>query len=82
MLIRCRKESHHPAEWTLDLRLSSPGQRERHNVDDHNNGVKILQLCSISNSLSQWNPTRPFRTLANRVRGKYFYKEVFLRLSL
>ena len=35
MLIRCRKESHHPAEWPPGLRLSSPGERERHNADGH-----------------------------------------------
>ena len=32
MLIRCRKESHPPAEWPLDLRLSI-WERERHNID-------------------------------------------------
>ena len=43
MLIRCRKESHHPAEWPLDLRLSirrtRKTQRWRHKF-----GVKILQF--------------------------------------
>ena len=53
MLIRCSKESHHPAEWALGLRLSSPEERERHNADGHNFGVKIFQLCSVSSSLSQ-----------------------------
>ena len=43
MLIRCRKESHHPAEWPLDLRLSIK-ERERHNADGHDFGVKILQF--------------------------------------
>ena len=56
MLIRCNKESHHPAEWALSLRLSSPGERERHNADGHNFGVKIFQLCSVSSSLSHENP--------------------------
>ena len=32
MLIRCNKESQHPAEWALGLRLSSPREQERHNV--------------------------------------------------
>ena len=53
LLIRCNKESHHPAEWALGLRLSSPGERERCNADGHNFGVKIFQLCSVSSSLSQ-----------------------------
>ena len=50
---RCSKESQYPAEWTPGLRLSSPGERERHNADGHNFGVKIFQLCSVSSSLSQ-----------------------------
>ena len=39
MLRRCSKESQHPAEWT-----PASGEQERHNVDGHNNGVKILQF--------------------------------------
>ena len=42
MLIRCSKESHHPAEWALGVRLSNPGERERHNADGHKFGVKIF----------------------------------------
>ena len=53
LLIRCSKESLHPAEWTPGLRLSSPGERERHNADCNNFGVKISQLCSVSSSLSK-----------------------------
>ena len=64
MLIRCRKESHHPAEWPLGFRLSSPGERERHNADGHNIWVKIFQLCSVSSSLSHVNLEQPLRTLA------------------
>ena len=32
MLIRCCEESQHPAAWALGLRLSSPREKERHNV--------------------------------------------------
>ena len=64
MLIRCSKESHHPAEWALGLRLSSPRERERHNADGHKFGVKIFQLCSVSSSLSHANLEQTFRTLA------------------
>ena len=70
----------HPAEWALGLRLSSPWEWERHNADGHNSGVKILQLCSNSNSLSHANLEYPFSNPCNKVRGKYFAKEVFLRL--
>ena len=48
-------ESQHPGEWTLRLRLSSHGERERHNADGHNFGVKIFQLCSVTSSLSHAN---------------------------
>ena len=63
------------------LRLSSHGERERHNADGHNFGVKIFQLCSVSSSLSHANFEQPFRNLTNKVRGKIFYKEVFLHAS-
>ena len=46
------KESQHPAEWTPGLRLSIRRTRKTQR-DGHNSGVKILQLCSISSSLSQ-----------------------------
>ena len=69
-----------PGEWTLRLRLSSHGERERHNDDGHNFGVKIYQLCSVSSSLSHANFEQPIRNLQIKMRGKIFYKEVFLRL--
>ena len=45
------------------LRLSSHGERERHNADGHNFGVIIFQLCSVSSSLSHANFEQPFRNL-------------------
>ena len=54
----------------LGLRLSIKRTRKTQR-DGQNSGVKILQLCSISNSLSQWNPTQPFSNPYNKVRGKY-----------
>ena len=52
---RCSGESQHPGEWTPGLRLSSHGERERHNADGHNLRVKIFQLYSVSSSLSHAN---------------------------
>ena len=49
------RESQHPGQWIPGLRLSSHGERERHNADGHNFGVKIFQLCSVSSSLSHAN---------------------------
>ena len=63
MLIRCRKESHHPAEWPLGLWLSIRRTRKTQR-DGHKFGVKIFKLCSVSNSLSHANLEQPFRTLA------------------
>ena len=54
------------------LRLSSTGEQD--NADGHKSGgVNILQSCSVSNSLSHTN-------LSNKVRGIFFFKEVFARL--
>ena len=43
MLIRCSKESQHPAEWTPGLRLSIRRTRKTQR-DGHKFGVKILQF--------------------------------------
>ena len=55
MLIRCSKESHHPAEWT-------PGPLVEHQENEKDTtltairvGVKIFQFCSVSSSLSHAN---------------------------
>ena len=81
MLIRCRKESHHPAEWPLDLRLSIKEQ-ERYNVT----AIRVRgQNISVMFGLQFPLTRKPWTTLSNpgnKVRGKYFYKEVFLHLSL
>ena len=58
----CGRESHTRPKGLSGalIELGSRRERERHNVADHNFGVKIFQLCSVSSSLSQ----QPFRTLA------------------
>ena len=72
MLIRCSKECHHPAEWPLDLRLSSPGERERHNVDGHKFGGQNITVYVRSSTPSHTQTlSNPFCTLTNKVRGKY-----------
>ena len=48
--------------------------------DGHNSGVKIWSLCSVSSILSHANLQQPFRNPCNKVRGKYIWNEVFLRL--
>ena len=40
LVTRCGRESQHPAEWVL--RLSSPGERERHNADGHKSGGQYV----------------------------------------
>ena len=75
MLIRCSKESKHPAEWALGPRLSSPIEQERHNVTVITVGSKYYSLCLVSSSLSHANPEQPFCTLTNKVRGKNIFLE-------
>ena len=53
--------------------LSSSRERERNTVRVNRMRVNMLQFCSVSNSLSHMN-------LSNKVRGIYFFKEVFARL--
>ena len=80
MLIRCSKGSHHLAEWALGLRLSSPEERERHNADGHKfAGQNIAVMFDLQLPLTVKLHTT-FSNPCNKVRGKYFVKEVFLRL--
>ena len=80
MLIRCSKESHHPAEWALGLWLSSPGERERHNVDSYKFGGQNITVYVRSSAPSHTQTlSNPFRTLAIKWEV-YICKEVFMRL--
>ena len=81
MLIRCRKESHYPAEWPLDLRLSIRRTRKIQR-DGHNSGVKILQFMFGLQLPLTVKPNTTFSNPCNKVRDKYFVKEVFLRASV
>ena len=86
---RCGKESHTrltrpsgtPMEWT-----PASGEQERHNVTVITVGSRNYSLCSVSSSFSHATLEQPFQTLTNKVRGKYFCKEVlhasFLPASL
>ena len=80
MVRRCSKESHHPAEWARGLRLSSANERERHNADSHKFwGQNIAVMFDLQLPLTV-KPHTTFSNPCNKVRGKYFVKEVFLRL--
>ena len=73
---RCGREGHtrprgpseSPDGVDANIRRTIKTQR-----NGHNSGVKIWSLCSVSSTLSHAN-------LTNKVRGKYIWKEVFLRL--
>ncbi len=59
----------------------APASREqkRHNVTVITLGSRYYSLCSVSSSLSHATLEQPFRTLTNKVRGKYIIvKEVLL----
>ena len=75
--VRCGRESHTPPKGLSGalIELGSRGERERHNVADHNFGVKIFQLCSVSSSLSHENLEQPFRTLAIKWEIYIFIKK-------
>ena len=63
MLIRCNKESQHPA---VDPKISGWASKRTRKTqrDGHNSGVKIWSLCSVSRTLSHANLEQPFRNLA------------------
>ena len=84
MLIRCHKESQHPAVDPKTSGWSSKRTRKTQR-DGHNSGVKIWSLCSISSTLSHANFEQPFRTLAIKWEVNIFLKKsscVFLPASL
>ena len=63
----------------LGLRLSSPREQERHNVTVITLGSKYCSYVRSQLPLTR----KPWTTLSNpcnKVRGIYFYKEVFYRL--
>ena len=82
MLIRCSKESQHPAEWT-------PGPPVEHQENDKDTtltairvGVKILEFLFGLQLPLKRKPWVTFSNPCNKVRGKYFVKEVFLCLFI
>ena len=82
LLIRCSKESQHPAEWT-------PGPLVEHQENEKDTmltairvGVRILQFMFGLQLPLTHKPWITFSNPCNKVRRKYFVKEVFLRLSL
>ena len=67
----------------LGLRLSSPGERERHNVDGHKSGGQYIAVLFGLQLPLTVEPHTTLSNLANKLRGIYFVKEVFARpLSL
>ena len=68
---RPRRTSESPDGVDPDIRRTIKTQR-----DGHNSGVKIWSLRSVSSILSHANLLNP----CNKMRGKYFSKEVFLCL--
>ena len=63
LLIRCIRESQQRA-GPLGLRLSSPGERERHNADGHKSGGQNIAVSIRSPAPSHTQTlSNPFRTL-------------------
>ena len=65
LVTRCGRESQHPAEWAPGLRLSSPGERDRHNADGHKSGgqyVAVLFGLQLPLTVKPWvSLFEPFR---------------------
>ena len=55
LLIRCSKGRHYPAEWASGPPVEHQENKKDTTLTAIRVGVKILQLCSISNSLSHAN---------------------------
>ena len=69
-------------QWALGLLRLSIKRTRKTLRDGHNSGVKILQFMF---SLQLPLTCKPWTTLSNpcnKVRGIYFYKEVFLHASV
>ena len=82
LLIRCSKERQHPAEWT-------PGPQVEHQENEKDTtltaikvGVKILLFMFGHQLPLTRKPWITFSNPCNKVKGKYFVKEVFLRLFI
>ena len=80
MLIRCSKESQHPAEWT-------PGPLVEHQENEKDTTLTAIRVGGQNISVLFGlqlpvicKPWIPFLNPYNKVRGTYFSKEVFLRL--
>ena len=79
---RCGREGHTrprgPSESPdgVDPNIRKTRKTQR---DGHYSGVKIWSLCSVSSILSQATLEQSFRNPCNKERGKYIWKEVFLR---
>ena len=57
LVTRCGRVSPHPAEWALGLRLSCPGERERHNADGHKSGgqyIAVLFRLQLPLTVKPW----------------------------
>ena len=52
MLIRCRKESHHPAEWPLELRLSIKRTRKTQRDGHKSEGQNIAVMFDLQSPLT------------------------------
>ena len=65
----------------LVITLSSPGERERHNVDGHKSGGQNVAVMFGLQLPLTVEPHTTLSNLANKLRGTYFSREAFARLS-
>ena len=82
MLIRCSKESHHPAEWASGPPVEHQENKKDTTLTAIRVGVKIFQFLFGLQLPLTVKPHTTLLNLANKLRGKYSVKEVFTRRLL
>ena len=75
LLIRCSKEIQHPAEWT-------PGPPVEHQENEKDTTLTAIRVGGQDITVMFGLQLPLTWKSCNKVRGTYFSKEVFLRLSL
>ena len=82
LLKRCSKESHRPAEWASGPPVEPLENEKDTKLTAIRVGVKILQFLFVLQLPLTRKHCITFSNPYNKMRGTYFSKEVFLRLSL
>ena len=87
LVTRCSRESQHPAEWAIRPPVEQPKRTGKNAVMANRVRVNILQLCSVSNSLShatfqiEWEVYFSKRTVSSSSLGRCVYTCICIWVS-